>query len=109
MKSICQPGIKLTLTANEFRALYSLIQQVVLGAKPKGMEAVLLHGVLHGIYKKFYTKAFAVKKQNTITLTDDQTCAFCMFFLRYPMIDVPEYTVNLVHSINLSIQQKFSS
>jgi hypothetical protein len=100
--------MNLKLTNSEFFSLYLLMEKCIAGSCPKGIEAIAIHGVLKGLYKKFYVRAFDIKKKYAVTLEDHEACAFYMFFSRYPMKDENTFSVNLVIQLNISIHQKFA-
>ena len=101
--------MKLKLTAAEFSVLNSLLQVVCISIVPKGMQAIVLHGTLLRLYKKFYNKAFVMKKKYGVTIEDDEACAFYMFFSKFDMSNAELFTINLVTRINNSIHQKYSA
>lgn len=101
--------MKLKLSSSEFLALHDLLQRVIMGIRPKGIQAHVLHGVLFRLYKKFYTKALTVQQRYTITMEADEACAFHMFFTRQNLNDEEIFTINLVHQINNRIHQTYSA
>lgn len=98
----------LKLSSSEFTALHFLLQKCIDQVNPKGIQTVLLHGVLTGLYKKFYIRAFEKKNRYTVHFSSHEACAFFMFFSLYPMDDEDLFTVNLVMTINRTIHQKFN-
>ncbi|MEQ1677881.1 MAG: hypothetical protein ABL876_14320 [Chitinophagaceae bacterium] len=101
--------MKLKLTYAEFKTLHSLLQRICIGILPKGIQARVLHGVLFRLYRKFYNKAIEVKKKYSISMEDDEACAFYMFLSSFDMTGEEVFTINLVHQINISIHQKYSA
>lgn len=101
--------MKLKLTSSEFMVLHSLLQNVCMGIRPKGIQEHVLHGTLFRLYKKFYNKAIETKKKYTIAMADDEACAFYMFFSKFNMSNENAFTVNLVLQINNHINQKFAT
>jgi hypothetical protein len=100
--------MKLKLSSSEFLVLHTLLQQVVMGVLPQGIQQQVLHGVLFQLYKKFYKKAIETKNRYTITMEPMEACAFQMYFSKHSMEGVEVFTINLVHQINNSIHQKYS-
>lgn len=100
--------MKMKLNYSEFSCLLVLLQRCT-SVRPVGIEATAIHGVLKGLYKKFYVRAFTKRKQYTITCEDQEACSFFMFFSRYPMNDETQFTVNVVIRIINFIHQKFTT
>lgn len=100
--------MKLKLTNSEFMVIHSLLQNVCMGIRPKGIQEHVLHGTLFRLYKKFYSKAIETKKKYSIAMGDDEACAFYMFFSKYNMSSETPFTINLVLQINNVINQKYS-
>lgn len=102
--------MNLKLTHSQFFALYDLLQKMVIAAKPSGITAKLLHSILISVYKKFYTKAFDKnKKQYSVSLNDEEACAWWLFFDACPLPDNMKFEINLVGTISNSIHQKFAA
>lgn len=101
--------MKLKLTSSEFLALNSLLQHVVIGKLPKGIQETVLHGTLFRLYKRFHARELETKRQYTFTIPADEACAFHLFFSRSEiMVNLPDFTVNLVHSINNHVHNTYS-
>lgn len=101
--------MKLKLTYAEFKTLHQLLSIVCTGIVPNGIEALVLHGVLFRMYRKFYNKAIKVKKKYTVSIEADEACAFWMFFTKFDMKGQEVYTTNLVLQLNNSIHQKYAA
>lgn len=101
--------MKIKMTLAEFLALHDLLQRCIMGTRPKGIQAHVLHGVLFRLFKKFYTKALTVQQRYTITMEADEACAFHMFFTRHDMTEEEIFTINLVHQINNRIHQTYTA
>lgn len=99
--------MKFKLTKTEFKSIHDLLQQITLLIKPQGIEQILLHSLLFSIYKKLYSKALDTKKQYSFSLSDEQACAWYLFFSK-TNVEMDDYTVNMVLRINNSIHQKFA-
>jgi hypothetical protein len=99
--------MKLKLTAAEFLVLHDLLQRVVMGTLPKGIQQQVLHGVLFQLYKKFYKKAIETKNRYTVTMEPMEACAFQLYFSKYQLEQEEVFTINLVHQLNNSIHQKY--
>lgn len=98
--------MKLHLTKKEFEALYALLQSSVAGFKPGGITIILFHGVMMGVYKKFYKKAFDMEKRKyTITLEIHEACAWWLFFNHFPIQANMVFETNLLLKINNSIHK----
>jgi len=100
--------MKLKLTRIQFKAMYSLFQNLFVAVKPKEMEAMLLHSILMGIVKKMYARDFEDRKKYSLTLTDAEAQAFCVFFTKYEMPIELVYERNLILTITNLINQKFA-
>ena len=100
--------MNLKLSKSEFFSLYLLLETSIADVRPKGIEATALHGLLHGIYKKFYIRAFVTRDKYSVTITDAEACAFYMFFSKHGLKGENTHAINLVIQINSSIHQKFS-
>lgn len=101
--------MKLKLSCNEFLALHDLLQRHILGHRPKGIQAHVLHGVLFRLFKKFYTKALTVQQRYQVTMEADEACAFHMYFSKQPLTGEETFTINLVIQITTKIHQTYSS
>lgn len=106
--------MKLKLSYIQFKALYSIFQQLFNAdaAKPKSIEARLMLSILIGIYVKLYKLSSPVtkKKKYSIALNEPEALAFWIFFNKYNFL--PEemiYEANLIDTINNIIHQKFCS
>lgn len=100
--------MKWKLSAAEFTALYNILQCGTVLLTPHGIEARVVHGVLFRLYKKFYRKAIEVKKKYSISVDDDEACAFHMFFTRNE-IKMDHHTSNTVLQLTNLIHQKYST
>ena len=102
--------MKLKFSRTQFTALYDLLQQMVIAARPKGIETKLLHAILVDVYKTFYKKAFDLnKRQYSITMADHEACAFWLFFQKFTIPEEMTFERNLVNTISNQIHQKYSS
>jgi len=98
--------MKLHLTKKEFEALYQLLQGSVVSSKPIGIQVKLFHGVMMGVYKKFYKKAFDMEKRKyTLTLETHEACAWWLFFNHFPIPADMLFETNLLLKINNSIHK----
>jgi hypothetical protein len=101
--------MKLKLTKAQFKALYALFQHMIVGAKPKGLEARLLRALLFNIYEKMYKKAIDEKTRYSLSLSEEEALAFWVFFNKFNYIPVEMiFEANLVQTICNNIHQKFS-
>lgn len=102
--------MKLRLSKIQFFALYDLLQSMIIAANPKGIEARLLHSILIGVYKKFYTKAFNKDKRSyTIKLNDEEACSWWLFFSKCQFKRDMVFETALIIKINNTIHQKFAA
>ena len=99
--------MKLKLSFAEFSVLLSLLQKICIGQIPSKMQAVVLHGALFRLFKKFYNKGILTKRKYSITMENDEAAAFFLFFNKYDLTGEQVFTINLVTQINNSIHQKF--
>lgn len=99
--------MKLKLTRSQFTAIYNLLKSHLVELKPHGIEAVMLHDILMGIYEKFYYRDFDIKKKYSVPLTDAQACAFYFYFSRVNLEELT-YEKTLVQTINNQIHQKYA-
>lgn len=100
--------MKWKLNYSEFLVLLTLLQHVCTSITPSGIQANVLHGTLTRLYKKFYLRNLIKRNKYTITVTDDEACAFYMFFIKYNLSGEEIFTINLVSQINGSINKKYA-
>ena len=101
--------MKLKLTKAEFKALYALFSNMIVAAKPKGMQTKLLHAILYKIYEQMYRKAIKDKKAYSLILETEQELAFWLFFSKFTLPSEMVFETNLIDRINDSIHQKHIS
>lgn len=98
--------MKLKLTKKEFEALYDLLHNTVVAARPVGIQVKLFHGVMIQVYRKFYKKAIDMdKRKYTITLEIHEACAWWLFFNQFPVPGHMVFETNLLLKINNSIHK----
>lgn len=101
--------MKLKLNTSEFMVIHHLLNKVIL-IKPNGMQAIILHGVLFRIFKKFHSMSITVKGKYTISLKDDEAAAFYLVFTKEEVLAEEQemFTINLIRQITNAIHQKLS-
>lgn len=101
--------MKLKLSYNELIALHDVFGRcVVIDAKSFNAHKKLQVAILLKLWKKLYTKAFAKKKEYSVTMDADEAIAFYLYFHNTNLVPGEMiYERNLITQINNSIHQKF--
>lgn len=102
--------MKVRLSHNEFFCLYMLLQHVVMQPTPvKGFQAIVLHGVIFSLYRKFHSRSIVIRTTYTMTMEPAEASAFYLFFTKFDMTQLDAFTVNLVNQLCNAAHQKYSA
>jgi uncharacterized protein YtpQ (UPF0354 family) len=93
---------------DEFNFLYSLVRDTS-SVATQGMHISkrLLHSVVKRIHKKFHQRALDVKRQISITLTDDEAITFYLLFSNHGY-DKITWEGNLLNGLCFQINQIYA-
>lgn len=93
---------------DEFNFLHSLVRDTSgIGTQGMHISKRLLHSIVKRIHKKFHVRALDVKKQITITLTDDETITFYLLFSNHNY-DKISWEGNLLNSLCYKINEMYA-
>ncbi|MBN8668739.1 MAG: hypothetical protein J0M30_14675 [Chitinophagales bacterium] len=100
--------MKLKLTRSEFEALFKSLDNVVNQPRPRGIQAVAIHGLLNSLWKKFYLRAAEKRNKYSVQISDEQACAFYLYFTRVDPDTLDMFTANVINQLTMKIHQQFS-